>query len=116
MGKVSEGAQDCCGKNAGGADDEPEPKSDASVTDAKRPMAVNPRAHAVVETTAPDADEILAEIIREAPAALREEDLKEHVDRIHRKAHVLAQRIRRLEDERDWSKIEKASAKAEAEA
>jgi len=56
----------------------------------------------------PDPDELLTEIIREATAALRKKNFERHIEEIHRRVHILEQRIKRFEESRWWSEIEKA--------
>jgi len=56
----------------------------------------------------PDPDELLTDIIREATAALRKKNFERHIEEIHRRVHVLEHRIRRFEESRYWSEVEKA--------
>jgi len=63
----------------------------------------------------PDADQLLAEIIEEATGALRKKNFERHVAEIHRRVHVLEHRIKRFEESRYWSEIEKAFEKTKDE-
>ena len=78
-------------------------------------MAGNRRNHTVVEMRRRDVYEPLADIIREATVALRRKDLEAHIECIHRNVHLLERKIKRLEEERRSSEIERAFAKAEAD-
>lgn len=54
----------------------------------------------------PDADELLAEIIREATAALRKKNFEKHVAEIHRRVHILEYRMKRFQEQQYWSRID----------
>jgi len=63
----------------------------------------------------PDVNELLRDIIAEASVALRRKNFEYNVERIHRRVHVIEQRIKRFEESRYWSEIDKAFEKTKDE-
>ena len=63
----------------------------------------------------PDVNELLRDIIAEARAALRRKNFEYRIERIHRRIHVIEQRMRRFEESRYWSEVEKAFEKTKDE-
>jgi len=51
-------------------------------------------------------DELLQEIISDASAALTKKNFEESVDRIHRRVHIIEQRIKRFDEMQHWSQVD----------